>query len=218
MSEPWHLLKPARQAGRRWRVLGARIDGCSRAGVIYGCRVQSDRRGQRTAIVVAFTVRFGGPFAKRLGLRRVTLYPRERDNDAGDQRKEHVEAGADHRAHVESAAAAAAFDVRRHAHGDACASSRCKTGHRCATAAGSEAVRRLDAWERTLRMAAEPIGYLLNSIKIRWSRCGAHECPEKTSARWIAQNHGSRNLTHSGSTRLPYTAASWSSSPPPYND
>ena len=121
MSEPWHLLKPARQAGRRWRVLGARIDGCSRAGVIYGCRVQSDRRGQRTAIVVAFTVRFGGPFAKRLGLRRVTLYPRERDNDAGDQRKEHVEAGADHRAHVESAAAAAAFDVRRHAHGEACA-------------------------------------------------------------------------------------------------
>ena len=72
-------------------------------------------------IVVAFTVRGGGPFAKRLGLRRVTLYPRERDNDAGDQRKEHVEAGADHRAHVESAAAAAAFDVRRHAHNEACA-------------------------------------------------------------------------------------------------
>ena len=30
MSEPWHLLKPARQAGRQGRVLGARIDGCRR--------------------------------------------------------------------------------------------------------------------------------------------------------------------------------------------
>ena len=39
MSEPWHVLKPARQAGRRRRVLGAQIDGCSRAGVVYGCRV-----------------------------------------------------------------------------------------------------------------------------------------------------------------------------------
>ena len=39
MSEPWHLLKPARQGGRRRRVQAARIDGCSRAGVIYGCRV-----------------------------------------------------------------------------------------------------------------------------------------------------------------------------------
>ena len=36
MSEPWHKLKPAHQAGRRGRGLGARIDGCSRAGVIDG--------------------------------------------------------------------------------------------------------------------------------------------------------------------------------------
>ena len=39
MSEPWHVLKPARQAGRRGQVQAARIDGCSRAGVIDGCRV-----------------------------------------------------------------------------------------------------------------------------------------------------------------------------------
>ena len=39
MSSPWHLSKPARQAGRRGRVQVARIDGCSRAGVIDGCRV-----------------------------------------------------------------------------------------------------------------------------------------------------------------------------------
>ena len=119
MSEPWHVLKPGRQAGRRGRVQAARIDGCSRAGVIYG--VQSDQRNQRTAIVVADAVGGGGPGAKRLGLIDASGLPDERENDGEDDFEGNVEAGADHRAHVESAAAAAAFDVRSHAHGDACA-------------------------------------------------------------------------------------------------
>ena len=44
-----------------------------------------------------------------------------REYDGKNEQKCHVEAGADDGADVEIAAAAAAFGVRRHAHGDACA-------------------------------------------------------------------------------------------------
>ena len=46
----------------------------------------------------------------------VFLRSGKREHEAEDQKKGNVEAGADHHAHVERAAAAAAFDVRWHAH------------------------------------------------------------------------------------------------------
>ena len=72
--------------------------------------------GQRTAKFVALTVRGVGPSAKGLGM--LDVFPRsgKREHEAEDQKKGNVEAGADHHAHVERAAAAAAFDVRWHAH------------------------------------------------------------------------------------------------------
>ena len=77
--------------------------------------------GQRTVNVVALAVRGGGPFAKRFGLIGAFLPKNGREYDGKNEQKCHVEAGADHGADVEIAAAAAAFGVRRHAHGDACA-------------------------------------------------------------------------------------------------
>ena len=106
--------------------------GCREAGAGAGCadrrvqqgrsdrRVQSDRQGQLTVNVVAFAVRVRGAGAKGRGLLDASGLPREVHTEENDH-QECVEAGANHRAHVESAAAATAFDVRRHAHGEACA-------------------------------------------------------------------------------------------------
>ena len=77
--------------------------------------------GQRTVNVVALAVRGSGPSAKRFGLIDAFLPKNGREYDGHNEQKRYVEAGADHGADVEIAAAAAAFGVRRHAHGDACA-------------------------------------------------------------------------------------------------
>ena len=73
--------------------------------------------GQRTVNVVALAVRGGGPSAKRLGLLDAFGPENGREYDTRQQQIGYVEAGADGGAVVERAAAAAAFDVRRYAHG-----------------------------------------------------------------------------------------------------
>ena len=60
----------------------------------------------------------GGPSAKRLGLLNVFGPENDREYDTRQQQIGYVEAGADGGAVVERAAAAAAFDVRRYAHGE----------------------------------------------------------------------------------------------------
>ena len=87
--------------------------------------------GQRTVRFFALAVRGGGPFAKRFGLIGAFLPKNGREYDGKNEQKCHVEAGADDGADVEIAAAAAAFGVRRHAHGDACACGG-RTGSPCA--------------------------------------------------------------------------------------
>ena len=73
--------------------------------------------GQRTVNVVALAVRGGGPSTKRLGLLDAFGPENGREYDTRQQEIGYVEAGADGGADVERAAAAAAFDVRRYAHG-----------------------------------------------------------------------------------------------------
>ena len=73
--------------------------------------------GQRTVNVVALAVRGGGPSAKRLGLLNAFGPENGREYETRQQEIGYVEAGADGGAVVERAAAAAAFDVRRYAHG-----------------------------------------------------------------------------------------------------
>ena len=88
--------------------------------------------GQRTVNVVALAVRVSRPSAKRFGLIDAFFLPKNgREYDHNNEQKRDIEAGADHGAEVEIAAAAAAFGVRRHAHGDACACGG-RTGSRCA--------------------------------------------------------------------------------------
>ena len=120
--------------------------------------MRSDRRDQRTVNGVAFAVREGGPSAKRLGLLVVRGRPKEGAYDAGNQEKDKVEGGGDGRAHVERAAAAAAFEVRSHAHGDACACGG-RTGSPIGYDCGREARRffaccSMQGAHRPLRMAA----------------------------------------------------------------
>ena len=77
-------------------------------------------------------VRVSGPSAKRFGLIDAFLPTKNgREYDGKNEQKRDIEARADHGADVEIAAAAAAFGVRRHAHGDACACGG-RTGSPCA--------------------------------------------------------------------------------------
>ena len=118
---------------RRYR---SRDTSCSlraRQGRGCGCWVRGSTGagGQRTVSVVAFAVRVSGPSAKRFGLIGAFLPKNGREYDGNNEQKRDIEARADHGADVEIAAAAAAFGVRRHAHGDACACGG-RQGRRCA--------------------------------------------------------------------------------------